>query len=107
MLVRGDGDVIILVDDAGEVGVALHQRPSEQDRDDHRAGIEREDVLEPVEGELRNREHLVDRVGGAVGAGAPGCLAHRSPRGRWRAGYAGQGARVDKGPGSMSARWHL
>lgn len=26
MLVRGDGDVILLVDDAGEVGAALHQR---------------------------------------------------------------------------------
>lgn len=35
----------------------------EDDRDDHRSRVESEDVLETVEGEFADGEHLVDGVG--------------------------------------------
>jgi hypothetical protein len=48
------------VDQVDELLGAQVDGGGQQDRHDHRAGVERQDVLEAVDGELADRENLVD-----------------------------------------------
>src|SRR6476620_7499543 len=50
----------VRVDEVDELLLAQADRVGQEDRDDDGARVEREDVLEAVDGELRDREDLVD-----------------------------------------------
>lgn len=69
----------VRVDEVDQLRAGEAQRVPEQDRDDDGRRVEREDVLESVQGELGEGESFVDRVrlrpGGLTGHSCHLCLA--------------------------------